>query len=271
VNTIDQHPTESDDSLELDDGPATEDRSDEREIGMGDLSGPATHRIRRFVADSTAKGGASPADVADLYTTPEIMADSRATAYLDRRYVHGEMPGDWRQLQDDLSEAQRTAPPGASGEALLARTQEGGPPARVERSIFDDPDDLDELDLLDDRGSQILERDPSMDDLYDEGRRAIERHIVAEVMSYGMAPIRTMQLREQLHDAGDERSLQYLDLPFETGERPPDWDELRDRALRLRAHLESRGQDPANVFARTEAAHPELTARELLGLLEEAN
>ena len=58
-------------------------------------------------------------------------------------------------------------------------------------------------------------------------------------------------------------------LPFETGERPPDWDELRDRALRLRAHLESRGQDPANVFARTEAAHPELTARELLGLLED--
>ena len=249
--------------------PAELDRSDEEtlaEPGLDDLSDSAADRIRRFLADSTVKGGASPADVADLYTAPEIVGDEQATGYLDRRYVQGALPDDWRQLQDDLTAAHFGAPPGLTGEGLLARVEEQAAQARRPRSIFDDPDDLDDEE---DRGDRMMDRDPALADLTIEGREAIERHLMAEVIAYGIAPIRTMQLREQLDAAGDARSLQYLDLPHERGERPADWDELRDRALRLRARLESRGQNPSDVFAQAEAAHPGLDARGILGLLEE--
>jgi hypothetical protein len=63
--------------------------------------------------------------------------------------------------------------------------------------------------------------------------------------------------------------LQYLDLPFELGDRPADWDGLRDRALMVRARLESYGVDPAEAFAQTEMGHPTVEASELLSLLDE--
>ncbi len=149
---------------------------------------------------------------------------------------------------------------------LLARAEQEEQLASAARSIFDDPELLDED--VDERAARTVDRQPSLADLTDEGRQAIERHLVAEALCYGVAPAQTMRLREQLSAAGDERSLQYLDIPFELGQRPPDWDELRDRALRLRARLEALGRDSADLFARTEAAHPELDARELLTLLE---
>ena len=236
-------------------------------LRLADLSEAASDRIRRFVADSTVKGGASPADVADLYTAAEIVGDARATAYLDGRYVHGELPSDWRELQDDLTAVHRDAPRGTSGEGLLARLDQDRRSAQTPRSIFDDPEDLDED--VDETAARMSDRDPRLADLSQEARRSIERHLVAEVLGYGVAPIRTMELRDTLDAAGDERALQYLDLPFERGERPPDWDELRDRALRLRARLERRGWDSAELFAQVEAAHRGLEARELLAVLEE--
>src|SRR5690242_16898314 len=72
-------------------------------VALEDLSPAAADRIRLFLAESTIHGGASPADVADLYTSQEVMADDMATAYLDRRFVRGEVPLDWRDLQDRLS------------------------------------------------------------------------------------------------------------------------------------------------------------------------
>ena len=249
------------------DGDSADHRAASDHPRLSDLTAAASSRIRRFVADSTVKGGASPADVADLYTAAEIVGDDQATAYLDGRYVHGELPSDWRDLQDDLTAAYREAPRGLSGEALLARLERGQSPVQAPRSIFDDPDDLE--DEPEDAGARMHERDPWLSDLTAEGRRSIERHVVAEVLGYGTPPVRMMQLRDTLGAAGDERALQYLDLPFERGDRPADWEDLRDRALRLRARMERCGWDSTELFSRAEVAHPELDARELLALLEE--
>jgi hypothetical protein len=239
---------------------------DHRELAMSDLSDPAVERIRRFLAASTVKGGASPADVADLYTAPEIVADHGATKYLDRRFVQGEMPPDWRHLQDNLTAAHFEAPVGTTGADLLAQADARQTTADRPRSIFDDPDDLE--DDQPDTGARLVDRDPTLADLGEEGRRAVERHVVADVLNYGLPPIAEMHLRDTLDATGDERSIQYLDLPFEHGERPEDWDELRDRALRLRAALEARGRDAADLLAKTESSRPDLDARGLLTLLE---
>jgi hypothetical protein len=239
---------------------------DHRELAMSDLSDPAVERIRRFLAASTVKGGASPADVADLYMAPEIVADHGATKYLDRRFVQGEMPADWRHLQDDLTAAHFEAPVGTTGEGLLAQADARQTTEDRPRSIFDDPDDLEEDRA--DTSARLVGREPALADLGEEGRRAIERHVVAEVLNYGLPPVAEMQLRDMLDATGDERSIQYLDLPFEHGERPEDWDELRDRAIRLRAALEARGQDAADLLAKIESSRPDLDARGLLTLLE---
>src|ERR687885_622661 len=68
-----------------DQGDSAAESNDAAPRGMDDLSSAATERIHRFMAESTVRGGASPADVADLYTSQEIVDDDHATAYLDRR------------------------------------------------------------------------------------------------------------------------------------------------------------------------------------------
>jgi hypothetical protein len=235
---------------------------------MDDLSSAATDRIKRFMADSTVHGGASPADVADLYTAQEIVDDDQATAYLDRRFVHGEVLDDWRSFQDRLSAAYLEAQPGTSAETLLERVRRDEGRGRAQRSIFDDPDE-DELLLDEDQIERIEDRDPLLVDLSGQARRSIERHIISEVLCYGVAPYKVMQLREELYADGDERALQYLDLPFELGDRPSDWDSLRDLALMVRARLESLGIDPASAFVQADSTHPNAEASELLSLLDE--
>jgi hypothetical protein len=212
-------------------------------------------------------GGASPADVADLYTSHEIVDDGDATAYLDRRFVHGDVLADWRAFQDQLSAAYLDGPASVTADELLAQVRQQDERLLAGRSIFDDPDDD---ELLDAGQTERMEgRDPNLIDLTDESRRTIERYIISEVLCYGVAPYQVMQLREGLRADGDERALQYLDLPFELGDRPDDWDGLRDRALMVRARLESLGVDPADSYHRAHASHPRAEASELLTLLEE--
>ncbi len=232
---------------------------------LDDLATATAQLIRHFLAQSCLKGGASPSDVAALYTAPEIVTDPEATAYLDRRYVDGELPHGWRELQDDLSEAAFGAPSGTTPEALLELVARRAP--RPSRSIFDDPDDLDVEGHP--RNARLLDRDPLLEDLDADSRRAIERHIVGETLGYGLAAIHTMQLRERLEASSDERALQYLDLPWEHGERPTDWDDLRDSALSLRARFEARGQDPTDAFQRAAIQHPGLDVAAVLTLLAE--
>ena len=242
-------------------------RVEDARRGLDDLSPGASDRIRRFMADSTVRGGSSPGDVAGLYTSQEIVDDSDATSYLDRRFVHGEMPADWRSFQDSLSNAYLDGRPGVSGDALLARVREQAERHLTGRSIFDDPDDDELYEEYD--TSRLEGRDPNLSDLEPTSRRAIERYIVSDVLCYGVAPYRVMQLREEFRAAGDERSLQYLDLPFELGDRPADWDSLRDRALMLRARLEGIGVDPSDAYAQTDNAQPDLSAEDLLREIED--
>jgi hypothetical protein len=235
--------------------------------GLDDLAPLAAERIRQFMAESTVRGGASPADVADLYTSQEIVDDDEATAYLDRRFVHGDVPADWREFQDRLSSAYLDRRPGTTAASLLADLKLLDARMSAGRSIFDDPDEDDIVDEL--RTVRLDDRDPLLADLSDEARRAIERHIVSEVLSYGVAPYRVMELREVLRTDGDDRALQYLDLPFELGARPADWDQLRDHALMVRAQLERQGVDATQAYSQVEMSNPAAEASELLTILEE--
>ena len=275
MNSTNFEPAERDDLAEAGTGRTEHDRVEgaPREYGvarLGDLSVAAAARIRRFMANGVIKGGSTPADVADLYLAQEVVADVLATEYLDRRFVHGEMPSDWRSLLDALAEAHFGSPPTITAEKLLALLDRVGSTERKPRSIFDDPEDLDEYeDDDDDRSIRLEERDPTLADLTDEGRLSIERMVIADILCYGIAPYRVMELRDRLRAAGDERSLQYLDLPFELGDRPPDWGRLRDEALMLRAHFERRGADSAEAYGRADGLHPEMSAHDLMALIEE--
>lgn len=270
MNSTNFEPTERDEMTEATPGDGAADRSEYGVVRMADLTAEAVSRIRRFLSDGVIRGGSAPADIADLYLAHEVCADPLATQYLDRRYVHGEMPGDWRVLIDALAEAYFGAPPNISSAKLLERVERDLPGERRQRSIFDDPDDLDEYaDDVDGRAERLEDRDPTLGDLTDGGRQSIERMVVADVLCYGIAPYRVMEIRERLREAGDERALQYLDLPFELGDRPPDWDRLRDEALMLRARFERRGQDSADAYASADGQHSNLSVRDLMAVLEE--
>lgn len=239
------------------------------ERSIDDLDPVAADRIRRFMAESTIRGGASPGDVASLYTSQEIVDDADATSYLDRRFVHGEMPSGWRAFQDELSSAYLDGAPTMTAESLLALVRHEESRRRTTRSIFDDPDE-DEAELPEDaHNARMEDRDPHLADLTDDARRAIERHIIIEVLCYGIAPYKVMQLRESFRTDGDERALQYLDLPFELGDRPADWDGLRDRALMVRARLERRGLDPAETYGQVDATQPGIEVSALLQVLDD--
>jgi hypothetical protein len=236
-------------------------------LGLDDLAPAAAERIRQFMGESTVRGGASPADVADLYTSQEIVDDDEATAYLDRRFVHGEVLQDWRELQDRLSFAYLDSMPGTSAETLLANIDLLEARQQSARSIFDDPDEdelIEELQTI-----RLDDRDPLLSDLTEAARQAIERYIISDVLCYGLAPYKVMELREGLRTDGDDRALQYLDLPFELGDRPTDWDQLRDRALMVRARLERRGVDSGEAYSQIDVGNPNVQAADLLSLLDQ--
>lgn len=228
-----------------------------------DLAHEAVGRIRLFMAERSVKGGASPADIADLYTSPAIADDALATRYLDRQFVNQEVLADWRDLQDRISAAFAYLPMGATPTEVLAALEAEDSTERRERSIFDDPDE-DEDDLY----QALSDRDPALSDLSHSSRRAIERIIVHEALANGLAPVRFMELRDSFDAIGDERALQYLDLPYDRGERPVDWDELRDRSLRIRQRSDSRDFEPLEVLLELEAQFPDLEAAGLLRLLD---
>jgi hypothetical protein len=236
-------------------------------LTLDDLSPAAANRIRMFMAETTVRGGASPADVADMYTSQEIVDDDGATAYLDRRFVRGEVVRDWRDFQDQLSSAYQSSPFGTSAAMLLSNVCLLAARQQSARSIFDDPDEDELLDEL--RAERMDDRDPLLADLSDSARQAIERHIIADILCYGVAPFRVMEMRAGFHADGDDRALQYLDLPFEMGDRPTDWDQLRDRALMVRARLERRGVDSSAAFNQADASSPDASATQILAQLDD--
>jgi hypothetical protein len=254
---MDRHPElETNQPLVQNDLPALE-------PDLVDLAPDAVSRIRLFMAERSVKGGASPADIADLYMAPAIADDALATRYLDRQFVSLEVLADWRELQDRVSAAFAHLPIGATPIEVLTVLDAEETSERRERSIFDDPDE-DEDDYF----QALLDRDPALGDLSDSSRRAIERIIVHEALANGLPPVRFMELRESLDAIGDERALQYLNLPYDRGERPTDWDDLRDRSLRIRQRSDSRDFEPLEVLLELEQQFPDLEATGLLRLLD---
>jgi hypothetical protein len=229
---------------------------------LADLAPEAVARIRLFMAERSVKGGASPADIASLYTSPAVVEDALATRYLDRQFVDLEVLSDWRALQDRVSAAFSRLATGATAAEVLAGLDAEDHLEHRERSIFDDPDDEE-----DDLYQLLQDRDPSLIDLSSASRRAIERLIVHEALANGLPPIRFMELRDSFDAIGDERALQYLDLPYDRGERPADWDELRDTSLRIRQRSDSRDFEPIEVLLELEVQFPDMDQAGLLRLL----
>lgn len=237
------------------------------EPGLADLAPEAVARIRLFLAERAVKGGSSPADIAALYTSPAIVDDARATRYLDRQFVDLEILTDWRSLQDRVSAALARLPIGASSAEVLAGLDAEDYFEQRERSIFDDPDE--DEDGEDDLYQAIQDRDPGLADLASASRRAVERIIVHEALANGLPPARFMELRDSFDAMGDMRALQYMDLPYDRGERPADWDELRDQAQRVRQRSDSRDLDPLSVYIDLESQFPDLAAAAVLRLVSQ--
>ena len=121
----------------------------------------------RYIVTSTLERGVAPTAVVALYA--DLAGEEAAVRYADRRFMLREVPPDWRDVENrvvdletsaldrglDLAAAWRRATSVAmhGQDALEQLARLAGVSAlgagRAERSIFDDPEDLDELEAED--------------------------------------------------------------------------------------------------------------------------
>src|SRR5437764_10459581 len=131
---------------------------------LEDLSPEAAGRVVRYIVTSTLERGVAPTAVVALYA--DLSGDQIAVRYADRRFMLREVPADWRDVENrviDLEESARergldlaAAWRRATGVAMhgqdaleqLARLAgvRNSTSGQKQRSIFDDPDDLDMFD-----------------------------------------------------------------------------------------------------------------------------
>src|SRR5919202_1517987 len=237
----------------------------EPEPRLADLSPEASSRIVRYIVTSTLEHGMAPNAVVALYA--DLGGDEMAVRYADRRFILREMPLDWRDVENrvvdlessardrgvDLAAAWRRATSVAMhGQdvleqlARLAGVPNSSP--QRQRSIFDDPEDLD-----------ALEAEDAADALH--GRMADRRP------ERGLPPVELIDLYRGFEMAGDERAQQYLDRVYVEREPPADWLDLQSEAGRLVDMAEARGRDAGRLFAdllRTSPAIEPLVAVRLL-------
>jgi hypothetical protein len=136
------------------------------------------------------------------------------------------------------------------------------PATQRERSIFDDPDDLDELEN-EDTGAEALfarldDREPDLFDLGLDAQHRIRRFAIEERLEHGLAPVELIDLYRGFELAGDLRAQQYLDRVFVERDPPSDWLELQSEAGRIMDLAESRGRDAGHLFADLLRTSPEL-------------
>src|ERR1700736_3052455 len=130
-------------------------------LTRADLSTDASSRIVRYIVTVTLERGVAPTAVVALYA--DLAGDELAVRYADRRFMLREIPPDWRDVENrvmdledsarerglDLAAAGRraTGVAMAGQDALEQLARLAGvpnPSTQRQRSIFDDPDDLDE-------------------------------------------------------------------------------------------------------------------------------
>ena len=259
----------------------------EPEPRLADLSPEASSRIVRYIVTSTLEHGVAPNAVVALYA--DLGGDELAVRYADRRFILREMPPDWRDVENrvvDLEESARergvdlaAAWRRATGVAMLSLdvlehlARLAGVPnssSQRQRSIFDDPEDLDALeaeDAVDALHGRMADRPPELFDLAADAQQRIRRFAIEERLERGLPPVELIDLYRGFEMAGDERAQQYLDRVYVEREPPADWLDLQSEAGRLVDMAEARGRDAGRLFAdllRTSPAIEPLVAVRLL-------
>jgi hypothetical protein len=229
----------------------------------------------------------APNAVVALYA--DLGGDEQAVRYADRRFILREMPLDWREVENrvvdlegsarergvDLAAAWRRATSVAMhGQDVLEQLARlaGVPNSSVQRqrSIFDDPEDLDALeaeDAADAQHGRLVDRLPELFDLAADAQQRIRRFAIEERLERGLPPVELIDLYRGFEIAGDERAQQYLDRVYVEREPPADWLDLQSEAGRLVDMAEARGRDAGRLFAdllRTSPAIEPLVAVRLL-------
>jgi len=257
---------------------------------LDDLAPESSGRIIRYIVTSALEHGVAPNAVVALYA--DLAGDELAVRYADRRFILREVPGDWRDVENrvadledsardrgvDLAAAWRRATGVAmhGQDALEQLARLAGVPnpgAQRQRSIFDDPDDLDELEddeaLFEALHTRLAEREPDLFDLDVDAQSRIRRFAIEERLEHGLPPIELLDLYRGFELSGDERARQYLDRVYVEREPPPDWLDLQSEAARLIDMAEARGRDAGRLYADLLRASPGLEPVTALHVLVE--
>ncbi len=256
---------------------------------LDDLSPESSGRIVRYIVTSSLEHGVAPTAVVALYA--DLAGDELAVRYADRRFMLREVPADWREVENrvadlelsarerglDLAAAWRRATGVAmhGQDALEQLTRLAGvrnPAAQRQRSIFDDPEDLDALedeDALDAFHDRLADREPDLIDLDSEAQQRIRRFAIEERLERGLPPVELLDLYRNLDRAGDLRAQQYLDRIYVELAPPPDWIDLQSEAGRLVDMAEARGRDAGRLFADLLRTSPSLDSVAALQILLE--
>jgi hypothetical protein len=256
---------------------------------LADLSPEASGRIVRYIVTSTLERGVAPTAVVALYA--DLAGDETAVRYADRRFMLREVPADWREIENrvldledgarergmDLAAAWRRATGVAmQGEdaleqlARLAGMRSSA--SRGQRSIFDDPEDLDDLadvDLLAAQREVMRDRPPDLLDLSSEAQQRIRRFAIEERLERGLPAVELLDLYRGFEIDEDDRARQYLDLVFVEHEPPADWLDLQSEASRAMDLADSRGRDAGRLFSDIQRASPGIEPMVALRMLVE--
>ena len=244
---------------------------------LDDLSPEATGRIVRYIVTSTLERGVAPNAVVALYA--DLAGEPQAVRYADRRFMLREMPADWRDVENrvldmefsarerglDLAAAWRRATGVAmqGQDALEQLARLAGvrttSTSQQQRSIFDDPEDLDELEALDvetDSYVRLADREPDLLDLTTDAQVRIRRFAIEERLERGLPPVELLDLYRGFEIEGDMRAQQYLDRVYVEREPPVDWLDLQAEAGRVIDVAEARGRDAGRLYADLLRASP---------------
>lgn len=256
---------------------------------LHDLSAEASGRIVRYIVTSTLERGVAPMAVVALYA--DLSGDEQAVRYADRRFMLREVPPDWRDIENrvldledgarerglDLAAAWRRATSvamqGEDALEQLARLAGLRSATRTQRSIFDDPDDLDELDDDVDLDAAarvaLADRAPDLIDLSADAQQKIRRFAIEERLERGLPPVELLDLYRGFELDEDDRARQYLDLVYVDRDPPADWLDLQSEAGRAIDMAEVRGRDAGRLFADMLRASPGIEPTVALRLLLE--
>jgi hypothetical protein len=257
---------------------------------LDNLSPEASGRIVRYIVTSTLEHGVAPTAVVALYA--DLAGDELAVRYADRRFMLREIPADWREVENrvvDLEESARergldlaAAWRRATGVAMHGQdpleqlTRLAGvahSSGQHQRSIFDDPEDLDALEDdeagIDAFHDRLADREPDLLDLAADAQQRIRRFAIEERLERGLPPVELLDLYRGFELAGDSRAQQYLDRVYVDREPPTDWLDLQSDAGHLVDIAEARGRDAGRLFADLLRSSPGLEPIAALRLLLE--